>query len=107
MIEETIKEAIRIKKPVEFEYVRADKINGKRIGNPHCLFAHPGTKNTAVHIFQTAGVSDSDLSVGLPWRLFIVSFIENLKILEDAAAFSVAEGYNPDSPLYAESIAKV
>lgn len=39
--EELLKEAIRLRKPIEFEYNREKKVRGKRIGNPHILFVHP------------------------------------------------------------------
>lgn len=107
MIQKIIKEAISLKKPLEFEYVRGDKIKGRRVGNPHCMFMHPATKNIEVHIFQTGGVSDSDLNVSLPWRLFLIDFIENVRVLNDSPSFSIAEGYNPDSSLYVNSIVKV
>ena len=104
---EIIKKAIGLKKPIEFEYNREDKIRGKRIGNPHILFIGTGTGKTMIHIFQTGGVSDSNLNDGLPWRLFFVEFIENIKILHDESPFNVAEGYNPDNQMYMDTIAKI
>ena len=107
MNKEIIKEAIEKRKPIEFEYNREGKIRGKRTGNPHCLFVHPDTNRTEIDIFQTDGVSDSNLKDGLPWRRFIIDFIEEIKILDDRSLFDIAEGYNPDSVLYVNSIAKV
>lgn len=100
-------EAIKNRKPIEFEYKKEGKVLGKRIGNPHIIFIHPTTKKREIHIFQTGGVSDSNLSIGLPWRLFIIDFMENIKTLEDEPAFGNAEGYNPESPLYRDVIAKL
>jgi len=105
--DDLLKEAIRLRKSIEFEYNRGDKIRGKRTGNPHILFIHPATNQIEVHIFQTGGVSDSDLNDGLPWRLFIVEFIENVEILYDQPSFNIAEGYNPSSPMYSNVIARV
>jgi len=102
-----LKKAIELKKPIEFEYVRGEKIRGVRIGNPHILFIHPTTNQFEVHVFQTGGVSDSDLSNGLPWRLFLVEFITNIRILEDEPSFEVAEGYQPGSPMYTDIVAQV
>lgn len=99
---EIIKKAIESQKPIEFEYNREDKVTGKRIGNPHILF-----NKVYVHIFQTGGVSDSGLGSGLPWRLFITDFIENVKVLSDKPSFEIAEGYNPDSVMYVDIIAKI
>ncbi len=102
-----LRDAIRQRKPIEFEYSKPEKIKGKRIGNPHILFIHPATEKTEIHIFQTGGVSDSDLTNGLPWRLFIVDFMENVRILAEESIFEIAEGYNSDSPMYDNVIAKV
>ncbi len=102
-----IEEAIKKKKPIEFEYCREDKVRGKRFGNPHILFVHPTTNLLELHVFQTGGVSDSDLNDGLPWRLFIVDFIEQMKVLQEQPSFEIAEGYNPDSPMYINTVAKV
>lgn len=104
---EKLKEAIELRKTIEFEYNRGDKVRGKRIGNPHRLFTNPQTNKLEVHIFQTGGVSDTNLTGKLPWRLFIIEFIENVKTLQDRPSFEVAEGYNPDYFLYKDSIAKV
>jgi len=105
--ENLLKKAIESRKPIEFEYNREGKVCGKRIGNPHVLFIYPNGDTMEIHIFQTGGVSDSGLNVGLPWRLFIVEFIENIKILNDEPSFNIAEGYNPNSPMYVNTIAKV
>lgn len=99
---EIIKKAVELKKPIEFEYIREGKIEGKRIGNPHILF-----NKVYVHIFQTFGVSDSGLEKGLPWRLFITDYIKNVQILENEPCFEIAEGYNPDSPMYTDIIVKI
>ncbi|MDD5638689.1 MAG: hypothetical protein PHO28_02160 [Candidatus Pacebacteria bacterium] len=102
-----LKQAILSRKPIQFEYNAPDEVIGFRIGNPHVLFIHPTTKNRAVHVFQTGGVSRSGLTNGLPWRLFIIDFIENIQVLTNEPSFNVAEGYNPDSPLYIDAIVKV
>lgn len=104
--EDLIKKAIASRKPIEFEYIREGKISGRRIGNPHILFQSSANEKQ-VHIFQTGGVSDSNLNEGLPWRLFFVEFIENINILDEEQSFAIAEGYNPDSPMYGDVIAEV
>ena len=105
--EELLKEAINSRKPIEFEYNRGDKIRCKRIGNPHILFIGTGTGKPMIHIFQTGGVSDTNLNEGLPWRLFFAEFIENVKILNENPSFEIAEGYNPDNSMYINTIAKI
>lgn len=101
-----LKEAINSRKKIEFEYIREDKTLGKRFGDPHALFVYPGKHTIEIHIFQTDGVSDGQLEKPLPsWRLFIVEFMENVKILD--GTFSQADGYNTDSPLYISAIAKI
>jgi len=49
--EELLKEAIQLRKQIEFEYNRGNKIHGRRIGNPHILFINLKTNKTMVHIF--------------------------------------------------------
>lgn len=101
-----LKEAINSQRSIEFEYIREDKTSGKRKGNPHALFVYPGKNTIEIHIFQTEGVSDSQAERPIPsWRLFIVEFMENIRILEEK--FSVAEGYNPDASFYENAIAKI
>lgn len=100
-----IAEAIKQRKPIEYEYNKPGKVNGKRIGNPHILFAgvtSEGTPRTWVHIAQTGGVSDT-LTVFPDWRMFISEFIANVRILEDEAEFPIQPGYNPMWPTYLES----
>jgi len=105
--ESLIIEAIKNRKPIKFQYKKSGKILGIRIGNPHVFFIHPTTKNKEVHIFQTDGVSDSNLNIGLPWRMFIINFMEDIEILQGELSFQNAEGYNPDSPIYTNIIAKI
>ena len=101
-----LKEAINSRKKIEFEYIREDKVRGRRFGNPHALFIHPRTHAVEVHIFQTAGASDGQLENPLPsWRPFIVEFMVNIKILGEV--FSPADGYKPSSPFYVDAIAKI
>lgn len=99
---EKIKRAVLARKPVEFEYVKEGKVQGKRIGNPHIIFAgktKEGVPRIWSHIVQTGGVSDT-LEDFPNWRMFIVDFIENVVILEGEASFDVSEGYNPESNMY-------
>lgn len=106
---EILIKAIKLKKPVEFEYNRPGKIFGKRVGNPHIVFAgttKEGNRRTWVHIAQTGGVSDT-LKKFPDWRIFIMEFITNVRILSDEPVFESQEGYNPNSDMYTETIAKV
>jgi len=42
-----LKKAIKLRRPIEFEYNREDKVAGKRFGNPHIIFIHPDTRLTS------------------------------------------------------------
>jgi hypothetical protein len=103
---EILKQAIHQKKSVCFQYVKEGKIRGERVGDPHAIFGHHLTSNVNVHIYETAGVSDSRES--LPgWWQFLTENIEDIKLLEDQSSFGIANGYNPNSPMYANVIAKI
>ncbi len=107
--QELLIEAITQRKPVEYEYNRPGKIVGKRIGNPHIIFAgttQEGFRRVWVHIAQTGGVSDT-LVVFPDWRMFMTEFITEVKILDEEPDFSLQEGYNPKSEMYSEILAKV
>ncbi len=103
---EIIKKAIKLQKPIRFEYNRENKPFGKRFGDPHIIFYHSDTNNLIVHIFQTDGVSDH-LEEIPAWRHFLIEFIENVDILHNQEKFDIAEGYDPNSPTYKEIVAKV
>lgn len=108
--EQTIIEAIKRRKPIEFSYNRPDKVEGIRVGNPHIIFSgttKDGEDRTWVHIAQTGGVSDT-LVTFPDWRMFITSFIGDVRILEDdGTAFTLQPGYNPTAPMYINVIAQV
>lgn len=97
--------AIREKHPVKFEYIKLDKINGERIGNPYAIYKDPDTQNINIHLYQTAGVSDSELKP-TPWRTFIIEHMQNIEIVENQV-FEVAEGYNPLYSKYSDCIEKI
>ena len=107
--QELLIEAVRQRKPIEYEYNRPGKIIGKRIGNPHIVFAgttSEGIKRVWIHIAQTGGVSDT-LVTFPDWRMFIVEFITDIRILSEEPEFNLQDGYNPDSDMYSEVLAKV
>ncbi len=104
-----LKEAIRRRKPIEYEYNRPDKVPGKRIGNPHVAFSgvtKEGVRRIWTHIAQTGGVSDT-LKEFPDWRMFITEYVTDVRILEEEPEFTLQEGYNPYSDMYSEVIAKV
>lgn len=108
---EKIKIAVSTKKPVEFEYVKEGKVRGKRIGNPHIIFAGKtadGTPRIWTHIVQTGGVSDTIVTFPV-WRMFVDEFMRNVVILKDEPQFEISDGYNPASHIYigTEILAKV
>ena len=106
-VEEVIVTAIKHRKSVVFDYNRPGKVGGQRTGNPHALFKHSSTNKAETHIFQTDGVSDSGLSTGPSWRLFIVDYIKNPRIIDSSGPFAIAPGYNSSSPMYVKAIEKL
>jgi len=98
--------AIKLQKPISFEYDVEKKVKGKRYGNPYAVFLHPTTDNVMVHIFQTDGVSDTKDEIP-GWRSPLLSYISNVEILEEEDKFTIHESYKPNSPMYARVIAKV
>lgn len=103
--DEALRAAIETSKPIRFTYDKPGKVQGERVGNPHALYLHPTTGNPNCDIYQTDGVSDSGQ---LPdWRPFTIPFLTVIEVLTDEPSFDPAEGYEPNSPLYAKVIVKV
>lgn len=93
-----IRQAIRERKPIEFEY--DDGLDGKRIGNPHIIFLdtlNSGEVRMYLHLWQTEGVSKSGK---FGWKKYICEQIKSVSILENLPQFTVAEGYNEESNMY-------
>lgn len=104
-----LKKAIQERKPISFEYNKAGKVSGKRIGNPHAVFImrkKDNTESTKVHIVQTDGVTDSEPSFP-DFRMFDILEISNIMIIEDACKFDIDDKYNPNWDGYKNVIAKV
>jgi hypothetical protein len=102
-------EAVRLRKPVEFEYIKDDKVRGMRVGNPHAVFHDKdpqGIDNVYAHIVQTGGVSDT-ITEFPEWRRFFVDNMQSVKILQDEPAFAIQDGYNPHSSMYAWAVCKI
>lgn len=104
--------AIKSRKPVSFEYNKAGKVAGIRIGNPHAVFiftSKAGAKSTKIHLVQTDGVSDSsDLSPFPDFRTFNIEELSNMTVLEDSLVFEPHyEKYNPEWEGYRDVIEKV
>lgn len=102
---ETIRQAIKERKPIEFEY--DDGLDGKRIGNPHIIFMRTlksGKVSVYLHLWQTDGVSNSNVPY---WKTHLCEKIKSAKILNAAPQFTIAEGYNEESPLYETVVEKV
>lgn len=92
-----VEEAIRRRVPIDFEYIRPGKTLGARIGDPHAVFIKrlkSGEERVYLHLWQTDGVTDSNENIP-GWRQFFLNDIHNPLLLEDAAPFEIAEGYNP------------
>jgi len=97
---ELLVHAIKSRTPISFEYNKADKTPGLRIGNAHAAFImrrKDGTESTKVDIVQTAGVSDTDPPVFPEWRMFDLTEISNIVLREQEAPFPIDPGYKPDT----------
>lgn len=102
---ETIRQAIKARKPIEFEY--DDGLDGKRIGNPHIIFMRTlksGKVSVYLHLWQTDGVSKSNVP---DWKTHLCDKIKSAKILNEAPQFSIADGYNEESDMYEIVVEKV
>ncbi|MEZ9637381.1 hypothetical protein AB4252_07340 [Vibrio cyclitrophicus] len=105
----TLRQAVERKASITFEYNKVGKIVGERIGNPHAVFImrkKDGTESTKVHIYQTAGVSDS-AQVLPDFRMFDLSELSNVNIVDGQPPFQISEKYNPEWSGYSFTIAKV
>lgn len=103
-----IEQAILTRKPIEFHYVRLGKVAGVRAGNPHILFGgttKEGVSRTYVHIVQTGGVSDTLINYP-DWRMFIVEYMQDVRIHSGDAEFDIHADYNPFAEMYSKTIAK-
>ncbi|MCX5807031.1 MAG: hypothetical protein NT010_13390 [Proteobacteria bacterium] len=111
MIIETLKDAIKRKVAISFEYNKPGKTSGSRIGNPHAIYImrkNDGTESTKVDILQTSGVSDSASEKILPsFRMFFIEHLSNVAICEPVTPFKESPEYNPESDRYKYVIAKV
>lgn len=104
-----LQQAISEKKPISFEYNKEGKIQGERIGNTHAVFImrrKDNSESTKVHIVQTAGVTDS-IKDFPDFRMFDISELSNIQIIESAPVFEIDHRYNPLWDGYAHVIAKV
>ncbi|MBD0845110.1 hypothetical protein PB70LOC_01969 [Pectobacterium versatile] len=104
-----LKQAIQQRKSISFEYNKEGKINGTRFGNPHAVFImrkKDNSESTKTHIVQTAGVSDSEKDFP-DFRLFDITEITNVQILDSEPNFTIDSRYNPSWDGYAHVIAKV
>lgn len=106
---EKLKLAIENRSSVSFEYNKPGKANGIRIGNPHAVFVmikKDGSRPTKVHIVQTGGVSDSGQAFP-SFRMFDLTELSKVKLVENSAPFPIHEDYNSDWDGYSQTIAKV
>ncbi|MEQ1849847.1 MAG: WYL domain-containing protein [Candidatus Peribacteraceae bacterium] len=98
----SLEQAIRGRKVISFSYVKEGKQSGNRIGNPHALFYNK-KGDVLCDIYQTSGATDE---YDLPsWRQFTVEDIDRLSVSD--ASFSIAQGYNPSSDKYKDSIVQI
>src|SRR3989344_7285797 len=100
--------AMQNRKPISFEYRQEGKPPGLRIGNPHAVFKgrnKNGIDNVYVHIVQTGGVSET-LQIFPDWRMFFADKIFGVQIMEAEPIFAINDGYNPNAPMYSQTIYK-
>ena len=106
---EILKEAIKKRAPISFEYNKPGKIFGLRLGNPHAVYImrkKDGSETTKVDIVQTDGVSDSGQEFP-SFRMFDLKELSNIKIETENTPFEISEQYKPESDRYKYVIAKV
>lgn len=106
---EILKEAIKMRLPIEFEYNKEGKTPGSRIGNPHAVFImrkKDGSESTKLHLVQTGGVSDSKQEFP-SFRTFDLTELSKVTIRSTDAPFDISEQYNPESDGYKYVIAKI
>ncbi|EGR1400897.1 hypothetical protein [Vibrio cholerae] len=104
-----LKEAIKNKYVISFEYLKQGKVRGVRIGNPHAVFnMHKKDYSTSikVHIYQTDGVSDTDEKIP-SFRTFDIEHLSNVSIIKPEKTFIPSEDYNPDWKGYNDPICKI
>lgn len=105
---ELLIESVEKRLPISFQYNKRGKIEGVRTGNVHAVFiftSKAGVQSTKADMYQTEGVSDT---AGIPdWRPFNIEDITDVKILEEAGQFEVADGYNPNCDKYDKPLAKI
>jgi hypothetical protein len=80
-----------------------------RIGHPHAIWVlrkKDGAESTKIHIVQVDGVTDSGQEFP-SFRMFDLSEITAVSILEDSQTFTPDEKYNPEWDGYTFVIAKV
>lgn len=111
---EILKQAIKLRKQISFEYIKEGKVDGTRIGNPYAVFIFTAKntriQSTKVHIVQTDGVSDSlDKNPFPSFRMYNIEDLSNVQILEDEDVFGPPfhEGYNAEWDGYKDVIEKI
>jgi len=98
MDDTNIIQAIKNKKKIRFNY--RDK--GARIVAPHALYFNLNNEKM-LDAFQFEGYSETG---GLPdWRQFFLEHVNSIEVLSED--FDIAEGYNPSSARYINSICKL
>lgn len=104
-----LRQAIKERKSVSFEYNREGKIKGERIGDPHALYVlrtKDGVESTKIQIVQTSGVTDSEPNFP-EFKTFNITDLSDVKIIESTTPFPINDKYKPDSPMYKYVIEKV
>lgn len=96
---DSLKQAISVRAPVTFRYLRDGKTPDARTGDPHAVFIRrlkSGEEHVYAHIVQTSGATDS--GEGLPsWRTFFLNDIVVDDLHMEEAPFEVDSDYNPES----------
>lgn len=98
-VEETVRQAINLRRQLEFEYEGEGKAPGPRTFNPYVLFR---TRNGPLYIdgVQTAGASTSGSLPG--WRQFSLENVVKAVLLKEV--FDLDPEYDPSAPRYKSGI---
>jgi len=109
-IVELLKEAIKTRKSISFEYRKESNVREVRYGNVYAVYyLADELSEILVDIVQTAGESDSKNEMPFPsFRSFSLDRISDVTIFFTKSSYlSTHPKYNPLSDRYKNAIAKV
>ena len=100
-----VRDAIRRRLPMSFQYIKESKTRGRRVGHPHVLFVAPSGQTSCL-VLQTEGATDSEQS--LPsWRQFELRFFVDVTVLDGQGPFPIRADFQKEHDRYRETIEAV